>query len=150
MKELRSEIEIQATAERVWQVLSDFSSFPEWNPFIRQAEGETKAGSQLKVHIQPSGAKGMTFRPIVTSAQPSEELRWLGRLIMPGLFDGEHIFTIERLGAGGVRFVQREVFKGLLVPLFARKLDTETRRGFDEMNEALKRRAEGSPGGEDS
>jgi hypothetical protein len=69
-------------------------------------------------------------------------LRWLGRLIMPGPFDGEHILAIEPLETNRVRFVQREIFTGLLVPLFAHRLDTDTRRGFEEMNRALKARAE--------
>ena len=103
---------------------------------------EAKAGARLEVHIQPSGASGMTFKPTVLKAEPNRELRWLGRLLMPGLFDGEHIFTIETLGANRVRFTQREVFTGILVPLLARRIDTDTRRGFEEMNHALKARAE--------
>ncbi len=142
MKELRSEIEIQASAERVWQLLTDFASFPQWNPFMHRASGEVKAGARLEVHIQPSGARGMTFKPTVLKAEPNRELRWLGHLLIPGLFDGEHILSIEPLAANRVRFVQREVFTGLLVPLFARGLDTDTRRGFEEMNQALKARAE--------
>jgi len=144
MKELRSEIEIQASDERVWQVLTDFASFPQWNPFMRRASGEVKAGARLEVYIQPSGASGMTFKPTVLKAEPNRELRWLGRLWIPGLFDGEHILTIEPLGANRVRFVQREIFTGILVPLLARSLDTDTRRGFEEMNRALKARAEQS------
>ncbi|MCZ6676917.1 MAG: SRPBCC domain-containing protein [Candidatus Poribacteria bacterium] len=142
MKELHTEIEIQAPPERVWQLLTDFADFPQWNPFIRRISGEAKAGARLEVHIQPSGAKGMTFRPKVLRLEPNVELRWLGRLLIPGLFDGEHIFAIEPLGADKVRFVQREIFKGVLVPLFASQLDTDTRRGFEEMNQALKTRAE--------
>jgi len=144
MKEIRAEIEIQASAERVWQVLTDFASFPQWNPFIRWAIGEAKTNTKLEVHIQPSGARGMTFKPIVLKAEPNYELRWLGRFLTPGTFDGEHIFTIETLGADHVRFTQREVFTGLLVPLLAQSLDSDTRRGFDEMNQALKVRAEQS------
>jgi hypothetical protein len=142
MKELRTEIEIQVSAERVWQLLTDFPSFPQWNPFIRKANGNIRVGERLLVNIQPSGASGMTFRPTVLKAEPGRELRWIGHLLLPGLFDGEHIFTIEPLGDGRVRFTQREVFTGLLVPLFARGLDTDTRRGFEEMNRALKVRAE--------
>lgn len=145
MKELCSEIEIQATDEKVWEILTDFASFPEWNPFMRRAVGEPKKGAKLQVHIQPSGASGMTFRPTVLKAEPKRELRWIGRLLMPGLFDGEHILTIERLAENRVRFVQREIFTGILVPLFARGLDTDTRRGFEEMNRALKERAEQQP-----
>jgi len=142
MKELRSETEIQASAERVWKLLTDFASFPQWNPFIRKASGNLRVGERLEVNIQPSGASGMTFRPTVLKAEPNRELRWLGHLLISGLFDGEHSFTIEPLGEGRVRFTQREVFTGLLVPLFARGLDTDTRRGFEEMNQALKSKAE--------
>ena len=144
MKELRAEIEIQASAEQVWQLLTDFDRFPEWNPFIRWAKGEAKTSERLEVHIQPSGTGGMTFKPVVLNAEPNHELRWLGRLLLPGLFDGEHIFTIESLGADRVRLTQREVFTGLLVPLLARSLDSNTLRGFEEMNQALKARAEQS------
>ncbi|SNQ59168.1 SRPBCC domain-containing protein [Candidatus Methanoperedens nitratireducens] len=142
MKEVRTEIEINAPPERVWQLLTDFASFPLWNPFIRKASGEPRKGAQLEVYLQPSGAKGMTFRPKVLKAEPARELRWLGHFLIPGLFDGEHIFTIEPLGAGRVRFVQREIFTGILVPLFVRWLGKDTRRGFEEMNRALKLRAE--------
>jgi hypothetical protein len=142
MKEIRSGIEIQAPAGRVWQILTDVASFPQWNPFIRHARGTLREGERLEVFIQPSGARGMSFRPVVLSVEPEREVRWLGHLLVPGLFDGEHIFTIEPRGPGRVHFVQREIFTGLLVPLFARGLDTDTRRGFDEMNRALKERAE--------
>jgi hypothetical protein len=142
MKQLLTEIEINAPPERVWRLLTDFAGFPEWNPFIRRAIGEPRKGAQLEVYLQPSGAKGMTFRPKVLKAEPNRELRWLGHFLIPGLFDGEHIFTIEPLDADGVRFVQRELFTGLLVPLLARSLDKDTRRGFEEMNQALKLRAE--------
>jgi hypothetical protein len=142
MKELRSEIEIEASAERVWQLLTDFAHFPQWNPFIRRASGNVKLGERLDVYMQPSGANGMTFRPTILNAEPNRELRWIGHLLIPGLFDGEHIFNIEPLGTNRVRFVQREIFTGLLVPLFAKRLDTDTQRGFEEMNQALKVRAE--------
>ena len=142
MKEIHTEIEIHAPAERVWRVLTDFAAYPEWNPFVRRGEGEVKVGSRLHVFIQPSGGKGMSFSPRVLVADPDRELRWLGRLWVPGLFDGEHSFVIEPLDEGRVRFIQRERFGGLLVPLLWNILDGQTRRGFDEMNRALRVRCE--------
>jgi hypothetical protein len=142
MKELRTEIEIQASDKRVWQILTDFKNFPQWNPFIRQAKGDVKVGARLVIQLQPTGSSGMTFKPIVLKAEQNRELRWLGRLFLPSLFDGEHTFTIETLAANRVRFTQSEVFTGLLVPLLARSLDADTRRGFEEMNQVLKLRAE--------
>ena len=136
MKEIHTEIEIHAPAERVWQVLTDFAAYPHWNPFIRRVEGEIKAGARLHVFIQPSGGKGMSFRPTVLMAEPDREFRWLGHLWVPGLFDGEHSFTIEPLGEDLVRFIQSERFGGLLLPLLTKMLDRDTRRGFEEMNRA--------------
>ena len=144
MKEIRTEIEISASAERVWLVLTDFASFPQWNPFIRRASGEVKKGSRLEVNLQPTGARSMTFRPTVLKAEPNRELRWLGRLLIPKLFDDEHSLSIEPLGVNRVRFVQHEIFRGLLVPLMSRSLDSDTKGGSEEMNRALKARAEQS------
>ena len=142
MKEIHTEIEIHATAERVWQVLTDFAAYPQWNPFIRRVEGETRAGARLHVFIQSSGGKGMSFRPTVLMVEPNRVFRWLGHLWVPGLFDGEHSFTIEPLGEDRLRFVQSERFGGLLLPLLTKMLDRDTRRGFEDMNRALKLRSE--------
>ena len=143
MKRLRHETRINASPERVWQALTDFAAYPEWNPFIRKAEGQVREGARLEVRIQPSGARGMTFRPRLLRVTPGRELRWLGRLWLPGLFDGEHVFRVEPQEQGGVNFVQEETFRGVLAPLLAKSLDRDTLRGFREMNEALKARAEG-------
>jgi hypothetical protein len=145
MKELHTEIEIDAPAERVWRLLTDFASYPRWNPFIRTISGRPIPGERLEVRLEPPGGRGMTFKPEVLEAEPERTLRWLGHLMVPGLFDGEHSFTIEPLAEDRVRFVQREAFKGLLVPLFTRGLEANTRRGFEQMNGALKERAESAP-----
>ena len=142
---LRTEIDINASGERVWRVLTDFSAYGEWNPFITSISGEVRRGARLKVRVQPSGGRGMTFRPTVLAADRNRELRWVGRLLFPGIFDGEHAFLITPLENGGVRLRQQETFRGLLVPLLRRLLDGQTRAGFEAMNRALKERAERPP-----
>lgn len=141
-KVLQTRIEIKATPERVWQILTDFASFPEWNPFIRRVEGEAKEGQTLDVYIEPSGGRGITFRPTVIKATPCEELRWRGRLGRSGLVNGEHIFRIETVNEERVRFVQREEVTGLLAGSWSARSEEDTWRGFREMNKALKDRAE--------
>ena len=68
MKELHSEIEINAPAQHVWEVLTDFASYPQWNPFIRRASGVPRTGERLEVRMEPSGSRGMTLRPKVLDA----------------------------------------------------------------------------------
>lgn len=142
MKEIYTDIEIQASVEKIWKILTDFTHFSQWNPFIHRISGKAVEGEQLEVVIQPPGSTQLTFRPKVLKAEPNRELRWLGHLFIPGLFDGEHIFTIDPVGGNRTRFIQREVFQGLLTPLLARQLDRNTRYGFEAMNIALKRQAE--------
>lgn len=142
MKELYTEIAIHAPAGRVWKVLTDFAHYPDWNPFMQQVEGEAKLGEQLNVLLHPPGAKATRVRPTITRVIPERELRWRGHLFIAGFFDGEHTFMIEPQSETLVQFVQREQFDGILLPLLARQLDTATRQGFIEMNQALKERAE--------
>ena len=144
MHSIETEIEIHASAERVWELLTDFASYPRWNPFVRSIEGELIVGRNLSVFIQPTGSSGMRFRPTLLAVSPSRELRWKGKLLLPGVFDGEHFFKLETAPNRGVRFHQGERFTGLLVPLFRKSLDGATRQGFIAMNEALKREAEGT------
>ena len=138
MRQIHTEIEINAPADRVWQILTDFTAFPDWNPFISSATGELSPGSRLEIHL-----KGMSFNPTVLKAEPGNELRWLGRFILPDVFDGEHHFIIESLSDDKVRFIQGERFTGLLVPLFTvMGMLKNTSHGFAEINHALKDRAE--------
>ncbi|WP_035985905.1 SRPBCC domain-containing protein [Leptolyngbya sp. KIOST-1] len=145
-KELTTSIDIEASPQTVWQILTDFSAYGQWNPFIRSISGAAVQGSRLEAQIQPPGGQGMTFKPTVLVAEPEKEFRWLGRLLIPGLFDGEHRFQIEPLGDNRVRFIHGETFSGLLVPLLAKSLDTDVRTGFEAMNQALKARAEAGMG----
>lgn len=140
--QLQTEIAINAGAERVWVILTDFAAYPEWNPFIRSVHGAPEKGAWLEVRIQPDGSKAMTFRPRVLVAETGRELRWLGRVLLPGIFDGEHRFNIQPLAGGKVLFQHSESFSGVLVPLFRDSLERDTKRAFEDMNLALKARAE--------
>ncbi|MCQ8774632.1 SRPBCC family protein [Streptomyces telluris] len=141
MREIATVIDIAATPERVWEVLTDLPRYEEWNPFIRHASGTAAPGRRLKLRVFPTGRRPMTFRPKVKAAAPAEELRWLGRTVLPGLFSGEHRFVLTDLDGGGTRVVQSEKFTGLLVP-FLRRSITATVTDFESLNKALKKRAE--------
>ena len=141
MKELSTEIEFDGTPQEVWTTLTDLQTYPQWNPFIEKVDGELTVGAKLDVRLQPVDERGITMHPTVLAAEPGRELRWIGHLMIPGIFDGEHRFLIEEAGPGRVRFTQSERFGGIMVPLLWKKLrDGGTAKGFRAMNEALARR----------
>ena len=73
MKLISTEAEIAATAERVWDILADLESYPEWNPFIKSVQGQLEEGASLDVRINT-----MRFRPRILRVDPPRELRWKG------------------------------------------------------------------------
>ena len=148
-REIVTEIVIGASPDAVWEVLLDFDSYPEWNPFITSASGQAETGERLAVTIQPQGRRAMQFRPEVLRALPGQELSWLGRVGVPGLFDGEHRFILEAdADSGGTRFIQRETFSGILLPFIWWSMGAPTRGGFEAMNRALKQRVESAGRGD--
>lgn len=143
-KEITTEILIHAEPAFIWSVLTNFDNYPNWNPFIKSIKGEVGVGKKITARIEPPGAKGMTFKPTILAFQTNKELKWIGHLLFPGLFDGEHMFELIDHGNGTTTFIQREKFTGILVPLFKKMLEINTIKGFEAMNEKLKELAESS------
>lgn len=141
-KEIKTAITIEATPERVWEVLTGFNEYPHWNPFIKSLQGRVKTGEKIIVRLEPPGAKGMTFKPKVLAFEANREFKWIGHLFFPGLFDGEHRFELIDNGNGTTTFIQAEKFKGILVHMLSNMLDGSTMDGFRAMNEQLKIEAE--------
>ena len=141
MKVISSSIEIAAPPERVWLVLTDFAAYAQWNPFIQSLSGTLAVGERLSVRINPPSGKAMTFKPTVLMVEDNRKLRWMGRLLLPGIFDGEHHFELAPTTSGS-SFKQEERFTGILVRIMGASTFEQTQRGFVEMNKALKQRAE--------
>ena len=130
---IETEIFLPAPPDAVWSVLTDGARYKDWNPFIRAMSGKVEQGERLTNTMHPQGGKPMTFRPVVLVADPGRELRWLGRLGLPRIFDGEHYFLLTPEGTGTC-LVHGETFRGLL--LWALSV-TRFRDDFIAMNRAL-------------
>jgi hypothetical protein len=138
MKEINTTVNIKASVEKVWSTFTNFSGYPGWNPFIISVEGQVALGNRIRITLSPPDSNKMIFKPKILIYKEKRELQWVGHLIFPGLFDGRHIFTIIDNGDNTVTFIQKEIFKGILVPLFSKMLDNNTTKGFMLMNEKLK------------
>jgi hypothetical protein len=143
MRSVHDQIDIDAPPERVWEVFTDFQSFPSWNPFIRQLTGELATGSRLHVTLK-LGPGTMRFRPRVTVVSSPREIRWLDQQRIPHLFDVERSFEFEPLGTSGTHFAQSEVGSGLMAPIIMPIMHYWLKQGYAALNLALKARAEGS------
>ena len=142
-RDIVSEVVIDAPPAAVWEVLSGFERYPQWNPFIQAISGEQAVGARLSVQLR-IGRRRLEFRPQLLAWQPEREMRWLGRVLLPGLLDGEHGFRLEPVEGGRTWLIQSEHFSGFLVPLLmGRAMMRDTRSAFMAMNAALKGTTEG-------
>lgn len=141
MRTIEARIIIDAPATAVWQVLQDTERYPIWNPFITAVVGELVAGARPTLRIVAQGKAPMTFRPRVVAASPETGLRWLGHLVVPGLCDADHEILLIPAAGGTTMLVQRETFRGALVPFLGGML-APTGAAFEAMNSALKQRVE--------
>ena len=140
-KRITTEIIINAPKETVWNVLTDFEAYPQWNPFILSVKGKAVKGERLTNTLR-NGDKTMVFKPKVLSVVPFQYFDWLGSLGFRGLFDGHHSFEIEEVSPTQVKLKHSETFSGLLSSAILKKIGEPTRQNFIRMNQALKERAE--------
>jgi len=143
-RELRANpVQIDASPEQVWATLTDFESFPRWNPFIRRASGSIVPGGKIKIQLRIYGRTLMPLNPTVIMVEPPSELRWFAKNGPSGVFDVERFFIIEPAPDGGSIFRQGEDCTGFMAPFFlALGLESRILRGYERFNRALKKRAE--------
>jgi hypothetical protein len=137
---LQASIQIDATPQQVWAVLTDRAAYPRWNPFIISSTGPLALGATLTNRMRDATGT-TTFTPVVQVVEPGHELRWLGRVGPGFIFDGQHTFSITALGPHRVLFTQREDFTGVAVPFYEGHLHADTLPQFRAMNAALARQA---------
>jgi hypothetical protein len=141
-KEIRSEFIVNANADKIWNVLIDFSHYREWNPFLIFVKGKIRAGSPLKIRAMFGNGSTMTFKPIVQKVLPASELRWKATVLKETLFSGEHYLILESLGFGKTKVIHGEIFSGLLSGLAFMLLENKLRDGINLMNKRLAYRAQ--------
>jgi hypothetical protein len=139
MTEISADIEIAATPERVWAVLTDLASYPQWNPVFRQASGQVAVGNRITLtSTQPETGHTMTVKVKVLTAEPATELRWVSSVL--GLMTSKRSFRLSPAN-GGTRLMQTQTYRGLFTR-FPPKTVIRIQTSFDAINQAIKQRAE--------
>lgn len=135
-----TQIAINAPRAKVWAILTDFKSFPSWNPFITRIEGPLTVGGTITADLHTTNLKPRTVNAKILIVEPEHQLRWEGSL--PGLFSGEHYWILRDRPDGGTDLEQSEVFRGVMVPFIKPE---RLRVDYEAMNKAMKARAEAAP-----
>jgi hypothetical protein len=134
-------IGVQAPAEIVWEVISDFATWNEWNPVHPRMEGELRIGTPLVVEVVIGDAPPATIQPVVQDWVPYEQLHWRTKRLR-GLVTAIRYIEIDRKGEESAIFSNGELFMGPLVRFVSRDERRRLRAAFTRMGEAVRDRAE--------
>lgn len=133
----KSETWIQAPPDKVWDVLVDLASWPQWDPFCEKIEGRIGLGQSLRAFSTLSPGRAFPVR--VETFSPPQRMVWVGGMPL-GLFRGERRFTLEEEN-GGTRFCLEEHFSGPLLFLIGRTIP-DLNEAFEAFTQGLKQRVE--------
>jgi hypothetical protein len=134
-------IGVQAPAEVIWDIIYDIDDWGAWNPLYTEASGTIRIGETVTMTAVLAGMAPRKLTGTVLEWVPNEQLHYLVKAL-GGLVVSTRYVEIEQLASESCIVSNGEIMGGLLGPTMARSLGGKVYRGFRDMNEALKARAE--------
>lgn len=134
---------IAAPPGDVWAVLTDFGSFPEWNPLLRDVRGTLAPGSRLRFNVVPLGRE---YRARVVAYDPPHRLAFRAWEFLPFVLSSTHYLVLDPTPEGHTRLRHGERFTGLAAPLLRPILLDRMHQAFIHHDLVLKQRVEGRRG----
>ena len=132
---IRTTVEIDAPREKVYAVLADIKSYPEWNPYHRKVEGKFEEGADLTIQVLRPDGKQVEVPPHMQRIVENEEITWGGGI--RGIFYGVHSFQLEAKSGGKTVLTHNEDFSGIAIGFADLPYDVFA-EGYHQMNMALK------------
>ena len=136
---MSTEIEISAPPEAVWAALQDINTWHQWSPFINKSKGDAALDSVLDITmVGPTPDQdGPQYQPRITQFEEAKVLRWRAHMMAGFLFTNDKVLELSKT-ATGTKLVHKEVFTGMLAPVFCGPMEKTIPPMLDSMNTALK------------
>ena len=145
MQEIKTEIEISAPPEKVWEVLTNIDGWQNWSPIIKKSSGKVVLGSKLDITMEgkEEGKDGPQYNPKITQVEDNKLIRWRAHMMAGFIFTNDKVLELEAT-PNGTRLVHKELFSGLLAPIFCGQMEKGVPPMLNRMNQSLKDLLEGS------
>lgn len=124
-------IDIQASKDIVWALLTNASDYPRWNSTVLSIEGAIAPGE--KIRLKSSLDPKRVFKLSVKVFEPAKRLVW-------GDGMGNRTYLLKELGNGVTNFSMTEKIGGPIFPLFAKMIPSFD-QSFERFAQDLKHEA---------
>lgn len=129
--------EIDAPIDVVWALLTDATTYREWNPAVISIEGVIEAGQTVSLVSVVNPKRSFNLK--VTEMAAPSRMVWSDGMPL-GLFRGDRTYELVPAGAS-TTFSMTEEYTGLLAPLITKTIPDMT-GSFDQFADGLKAAAE--------
>lgn len=134
-------LDIAASADVVWEVLTDLPRYGEWNPFVIECRSTLVPGEAIDLRVRLR-AKPQDQREWMTQMVPGERFAYGMKPFPLGALSSRRSHELAPLPDGRTRYRSHMQLDGWLVPVVRALLGENLRRGFSEMSAAVCTRAE--------
>jgi len=140
--QIDARIEIDAPVERVWNVLTDFERYPDWNPFTVRVDTRLEMGAAVRMRVNLIGPFVQPQMEYITTLEEDRRVCWTMNQLPPRLLSATRCQWLEPLSPERTRYASTDVVTGILAPLVVGLFGTAMQRGFERACRALKARVE--------
>ena len=139
----RTTFSVAASSDKVWQIISDFDSWSEWNPSVPSIKGDLKVGSTCGVRLVMPGRPSVNVKVTLTDVDPGRRFAWHGNIAHDRFFAGDRSLDIEPQTDSTVLVTHTEDVTGAFFPVFKMLMGRAAIQAHhDNLNTGLKQRAE--------
>lgn len=135
-------LQIEASAELVWQVITDFQRYGEWNPFIPECRTTLQPGAPIDLQVILFPPRRQPQREWMLTHTPGREFSYRMKPAPLGALRSRRSHTVTPLGPGRCRYESHFELAGWAQQALTALLGRNLQRGFAGMTEGLRQRAE--------
>jgi hypothetical protein len=137
-----NKVSINASAETVWNILTDFEKYSQWNPFTYKVEGKLVIGEPVTLYVQMKENDKRVQKEEVCIIDKPERLSWNMKMGSSIILAAQRDQFIEVIDANSCTYETTDSFQGLLTPVVMGLFKQHIESGFNKLAQKLKERAE--------
>lgn len=134
------QLQIDAPPELVWEVITDFARYPDWNPFLLKCESTLKPGDPIDLRVRIFSIP-QPQREWIHEHVPGRRFAYHMAPVPLGTLSSLRSHEVEAAG-GGTRYHSHFELNGWMAPVVKFLLGSRLEKGFAGMTEGIQKRAQ--------
>ena len=139
---IEHEFIVAANKQQLWQVLTDFSQYKNWNPFVVDCECELAVDNEIIMRVVMGKGKPRRQVEYISKVKEGVHFSYTSPKKPTFLLRSYRSHNLQVLADGNTHYQSRFELHGWLIPILSRLLGSSLEQGFSAMGSAVVAEAE--------